>query len=479
MSDDTVIRARHVSKRYLLFAKPRDRLKQMLLWRLGKNYAREFWALRDLSFEIKRGETVGVIGRNGSGKSTLLEIIAGTLAPTEGEVQVNGRVAALLELGSGFNPEYTGRENVFLTGAILGLSRREMAHRFDEIAAFADIGEFMDQPVKHYSSGMLVRLGFAVQVAVSKEVLIVDEALAVGDEAFQRKCIRALEKFQSEGGTVLLVSHDLQTIVRECGRCLLLHQGRLLAAGESKPVVDLYQKLMYSDEARLAMLLAAIRERGWHEALHNSTADLASRQVGAPSSAAFTAETLTEDWLDPNMPEPAETIYGNGRAEITDPGFYNERGQRVNVLVMGQRYRFVYTVRFYVEAHAVHLGMMLKTLGGIDVAGISTRQGQAGIERVPAGERVRASFEISLNVVPGNYFLNASAEARTGAGELSFLQRRVDMCMIRVLPCDERQYHGIAYLEPRFEYQFVDAQGAESKVIAVETRLRVVEGVQR
>ncbi len=485
MSKDLVIAARHVSKRYLLFAKPRDRLKQMLMWRLGKNYAREFWALRDLSFEIKRGETVGVIGRNGSGKSTLLQIIAGTLTPTLGEVQVNGRVAALLELGSGFNPEYTGRENVFLSGAIIGLSRREMERRFDEIAAFADIGEFMDQPVKHFSSGMLVRLAFAVQVAVSKEVLIVDEALAVGDEAFQHKCIRALEKFQSAGGTVLLVSHDLQTVVRECERCLLLHQGRLLTEGESKPVVDLYQKLLYGDESHLIPLLAAIQERGTRGGSCSSAADQGSSQTGVPAEGDV-PEVRTEDWFDPNMPQPPETIYGSGGAEIMDAGFYNERGRRVNVLITGRRYRFVYTVRFEAEAHEVYFGVMLKTLGGIDVSGISSRHGQAGLEHVPPGEQVRASFEISLNVVPGTFLLNASVEGRTGAGELNYLQRRIDMCMIRVIPCDVRQPHGIAYLRPRFEYRFLNTHAAESARIdpgivhtAAEACIHSVKGISR
>src|SRR5574341_116121 len=183
---EAVISVRGVSKMYRLYDRPEDRLKQSLFWRFGRSYGREFWALRDVSFEVQQGEAVGIIGRNGSGKSTLLQIIAGTLQPTTGEVQIKGRVAALLELGSGFNSEYTGRENVFMNGAILGLGREEMEQRFDDIAAFADIGEFIDQPIKLYSSGMVMRLAFAVQAMVPKEVLIVDEALAVGDEAFQR-----------------------------------------------------------------------------------------------------------------------------------------------------------------------------------------------------------------------------------------------------------------------------------------------------
>src|SRR6266542_6439942 len=207
---EVAISVRGVGKMYRIYDRPQDRLKQML-WRGRRTYGREFWALRDASFEVRKGETLGIIGRNGSGKSTLLQIIAGTLAPSEGEVTVNGRVAALLELGSGFNPEFTGRDNVFLNGSILGFSREEMAARFDEIAAFADIGEFIEQPIKTYSSGMVVRLAFAVIAHVDADILVIDEALAVGDACFTQKCMRFLRRFM-EKGTVLFVSHDISSV---------------------------------------------------------------------------------------------------------------------------------------------------------------------------------------------------------------------------------------------------------------------------
>ena len=205
--EDVVIRIEQAGKCYHMYDKPQDRLKQALL-RWNRTYFREFWAVRGVSLEMQRGEAVGIVGRNGSGKSTLLQMIAGTLAPTEGRVQVAGRIAALLELGSGFNPEFTGRENVYLNGTILGLSTREIDERFDAIAGFADIGTFIDQPVKTYSSGMMVRLAFAVQVQVSPDILIVDEALAVGDALFQKRCFQRLEELRSQGVTLLFVSHD-------------------------------------------------------------------------------------------------------------------------------------------------------------------------------------------------------------------------------------------------------------------------------
>lgn len=244
-----VIRVEDVSKCYHLYDKPADRLKQaLLLWR--KQYYREFWALRGVSFEVRRGEAVGIVGRNGSGKSTLLQIIAGTLTPTTGRVQVAGRVAALLELGSGFNPEFTGRENVYLNGSVLGLSRREIDDRFDAIAGFADIGPFLDQPVKTYSSGMLVRLAFAVQVQLSPDVLIVDEALAVGDALFQKRCYQRLDELRTAGTTLLFVSHSQETVRSLCDRAVLLDGGRVRAAGPSGDVILEYRRLLHNEEKR-------------------------------------------------------------------------------------------------------------------------------------------------------------------------------------------------------------------------------------
>jgi ABC-type polysaccharide/polyol phosphate transport system ATPase subunit len=235
-----VIAVRGLGKRYMLYERPHERLKEQLLWRFGWRFGREFWALRDVTLEVGRGEAVGIVGRNGSGKSTLLHVIAGTLAPTTGSVAVTGRVAALLELGSGFNPEFTGRENVFLNAAILGMSRAEAEARFDAIVAFADIGEFLDQPVKVYSSGMLVRLSFAVQAHVDADVLIVDEALAVGDVYFQHRCMRRIRQLVDHGTTLLFVSHGTDTVKRFCRRGLWLDAGVARYFGEAGVAVERY-----------------------------------------------------------------------------------------------------------------------------------------------------------------------------------------------------------------------------------------------
>ena len=256
--DELAIRVQNLSKCYQIYERPQDRLKQAILPKMGRtvsrilqifgscitlpsrSYYREFWAVRDASFEVKKGETVGIIGRNGSGKSTLLQMIAGTLTSTSGNIKVQGRIAALLELGSGFNPEFTGRENVYLNGAILGLSREEIDRRFDAIADFADIGEFIDQPVKTYSSGMMVRLAFSVSVNVEPDILIIDEALAVGDAAFQFKCIDRLERLTRSGVTILFVSHDLSTVKAFCDHAIYLDQGVIKAAGKAEEVAEVY-----------------------------------------------------------------------------------------------------------------------------------------------------------------------------------------------------------------------------------------------
>ena len=472
---DIAIAVRNVSKMYPLYTKSSDRLMQSLwyalpafLQRKPRAFYREFWALHNVSFTVRKGESVGIIGRNGSGKSTILQIVAGTLAPSHGQVRVSGRVAALLELGSGFNPDFTGRENVYLNGSIWGLSQAEIDTLYNEVVDFADIGQFIDQPVRLYSSGMVVRLAFAVQAFVPKEILIVDEALAVGDAAFQRKCMTKLEKFRHDGGTVLLVSHDAQTIVRQCQRCLLLSNGELLADGRSKPVTDLYQKLMFSDAQKAAEIIASLHQSGLESALAHGLSEAEVRQVtparvGRPQLADRPQPTPGQpapgdepaDWFDPNMPETSPIIYGHADAEVINYGMYNQQGEQVNVLVAGRRYNWTYRVRFKRDAYRVHFGMMLKTVDGVDVAGISSDREGVLFDFIPALSVVDVSFSIKLNLAPGTYFLNVGVYGSVNGQDDTYLDRRVDICMIRVLASDTRDTYGLAYLEPRFRHVFV------------------------
>lgn len=253
MSSDIAIKVEQLSKCYRIYDKPRDRLLQMLT-RGHKQYGREFWAMKDVSFEIKKGETVGIIGRNGSGKSTLLQMICGTLNPTSGKITTQGRIAALLELGSGFNPEFTGRENVYMNAAVLGLTKNEINERFNDIVAFADIGDFIEQPVKKYSSGMMVRLAFAVIAYVDADILVVDEALAVGDAVFTQKCIRFIRNFQKHG-SLIFVSHDIAAVQGLCKSCIWLKNGCIAKHSTAKNVAEAYLQYTlqetYGEEAKL------------------------------------------------------------------------------------------------------------------------------------------------------------------------------------------------------------------------------------
>ena len=454
-TDDVVLSVRNVGKMYRIYDRPQDRLKHMLLWRFGRHYGREFWALRNVSFEVRRGETVGIIGRNGSGKSTLLQIIAGTLAPTEGEVQVKGRVAALLELGSGFNPEFTGRENVYLNGAILGLSREEIDARFDDIAAFADIGEFIDQPVKFYSSGMVVRLAFAVQALMSKEVLIVDEALAVGDAAFQRKCMRSLEKFQQDGGTVLLVSHDVQTIVRQCSSCLFLHQGRLVMVGSSKVVTDIYLSFVLGTSKQQDHILELSLKNNIPPEIIYFT--LHEKGLSEESSDILNKKSQETEFFDSDLEKPIEIAYGSGHVEILDVGMYDAIGRRVNVLFSGKQYRWNYRVYFLESVRDVNFGMSIRTVDGIEVVAINSKRECQNYPYVPKGSLVEVSFGMQLNIAPGVYYMESGVigDVEYAVAESEFLHRRCDICAIRVVEPDNRIISGLAYVHPVLRVSFV------------------------
>lgn len=445
MSFDVAISVKNISKCYLIYDRPQDRLKQSL-WRGRRRYYREFWALKDVSFEVKKGETMGIIGRNGSGKSTLLQIIAGTITPNSGEVRVSGRVAALLELGSGFNPEFTGRENVFMNGAILGLDRKEMEQRFDDIAAFADIGEFIDQPVKTYSSGMVVRLAFAVQAFVPKEVLIVDEALAVGDELFQRKCFAKIEEFKKKGGTILFVSHDGAAVVQLCNRALLLESGELVLSGPSKQVVNLYQKFLYAPASRKDFILQEARQlsKSWL-----SDEDTILKKVNnIAEEAQIHEEKITSSKSDKNIKDvsgptydpylvPKEIVnYETRGAHIFDAEILTIGGKRVNLLLPGERYIWKYCVRFDRDCENVRFGMLIKTLNGMELGGAATAQPFKGIPLVRAGTIIRVEFEFRANLASGTYFLNAGVLGLAEEGEV-YLDRRIDLAAFKILPRED------------------------------------------
>lgn len=325
-SNVPAIRISNVSKYFEIYAKPRHRLLQMLC-RGKRKFFREYWALRDISFDVAKGECLGIVGRNGAGKSTLLQIIAGTLTPTSGSIEVNGRVAALLELGSGFNPEFTGRENVLLNGAILGLSEQEIAERFDAIASFADIGDFLDQPVKTYSSGMTLRLAFSVMAHVDADVLIIDEALAVGDAFFTQKCMRFLRNFMKEK-TVIFVSHDTNAVCSLCTRAIFLQDGMVVLGGSPGEVTRKYLEDLYEErqgEIRLPSNLGVSAESGIpDDDYRDMRADL------------FNSSTLRND-IEIFRFDPNSQAFGSGGATIDRVWLSDAQGHPLQWVVGGEK----------------------------------------------------------------------------------------------------------------------------------------------
>ncbi|WP_192384899.1 ABC transporter ATP-binding protein [Mesorhizobium silamurunense] len=473
---NVAIRVRNVSKHYVMFERPEDRFKQMVVPRLERligrpprRYFRDFAALSGVTFEIGRGETVGIIGRNGSGKSTLLQIICGTLQPTSGSVEVNGRIAALLELGAGFNPEFTGRENVFLNASILGVPRKEMEWRFDDIARFADIGPFIDQPVKTYSSGMYVRLAFATAINVDPDILVVDEALAVGDEAFQRKCFARIEDIKDKGGTILFVSHGAQTIVQLCTRAMLIDAGELILEGRPKTIVGQYQRLVNASAEAAKEIRAGITELniamstpqaggidGFSERHSGAGPKLATLATDSPADVSPAssspvaeadavivsgAETEAEpinvsalyaDYYDPNLSSKSTVYLEERGACIRDMRVTTLSGEQVNVLQMGRRYVFEYTVDFTADAKEVGFEFLFKSVTGLVLAGSDThRAKRERTQFVSGGTSLQISFTFSCLMLPGVYLASAGVRGAVD-DDFRMLHKIVEGVLIRV-----------------------------------------------
>jgi lipopolysaccharide transport system ATP-binding protein len=356
--DELVIEVKGLGKRYEIYDRPRDRLLQML-WRGRRKFYKEFWALRDVSFQLRRGETVGIIGRNGSGKSTLLQLICGTLNQTAGDLAVKGRVAALLELGAGFNPEFSGRENVFLAAKLLGLTQRQVEERFDQIAAFAEIGDFMDQPVKTYSSGMYIRLAFAVNAHVDADILIIDEALAVGDAFFTQKCMRFLRTFM-QNGTVLFVSHDTAAVRSLCDRAIWLQNGSVIAEGDAKTITESYLKAQIEDNQKGVSAVT-------------KAAPVRSRRIDRrdPRQDFVNATNLRNDIRLFEFNESAES-FGAGGAHVVNVRFTDKDGTPLAWIIGGEDVLLEVEIVAKTDLHSPIVGFSIKDRLGQPLVGDNT-----------------------------------------------------------------------------------------------------------
>ena len=437
--NNIAIRVNNLSKCYHIYDRPQDRLKQSIVPKLrslvGRNpgrYFREFWALNNVSFEVGRGETVGIIGRNGSGKSTLLQMICGTLEPTTGSVETNGRVAALLELGAGFNPEFTGRENVYMNATVLGLTQDEIHARFNEIAAFADIGDFIEQPVKHYSSGMYARLAFAVAINVDPSILIVDEALAVGDEPFQRKCFARIEEIKRNGGTILFVSHSSSAIVELCDRAVLLYDGESLYTGEPKKAIAWYQKLMNATHEQGMKIREVIQQLYYRSSedimveahLNGDNTTVNEERSGEEAL----QEEDAEESYDASLISKSMVAYEPNGAEISNFRIETFDGRVVNCLSGRNCYKFCYDVTFTKNCEGVRFYTLIKTLTGVELGGgLNPALNNVG-ESFGKGEKLTIAFEFKCSMNPGTYFVNCGIGGNGGQS----LHRIIDAMPFRV-----------------------------------------------
>lgn len=449
MSSEIAISVRGVSKVYNIYENPMHRLAQSvypraaaLIGRIGarrlagslreRRDFREFHALHDVSFDLRRGETVGIVGRNGSGKSTLLQMIAGTLAPTMGEIVVTGRVAALLELGSGFNPDFTGLENIRLNAAVLGLTPDEIDSRMDAILAFADIGDFVKRPVKTYSSGMVVRLAFAVQAQVDPDVLIVDEALAVGDAKFQSKCFARLDTLKAGGTTILFVSHSTEQIVTHCDRAILLHEGRVHQDGVPKDVVHTYLDLLF----------------GKSRSLKTVPADGIDPVAETHGAIAVAVDGQFEQRSNYN---PYEYRWGDRQAEIVDFRLSTPDAPEPGSIASGTPVRLALNVRFNEAVQRPIFGLTVKTKDGITVYGTNTELAETplppGIGK--AGTQVIVAFEIDGRLGPGDYFLSIGVASHNGE-EVVPHDRRYDSIHLNV---HGKGFFGLTMLDVRIDAQ--------------------------
>lgn len=414
MSSDLAVKVAGIGKCYQIYDSPKGRLLQMLC-RGRRKYFREFWALHDVSFDVRKGETVGLIGRNGAGKSTLLQIICGTLAPSTGSIEVSGRVGALLELGSGFNPEFTGRENVYLNGALLGFSKQEMSERFERIVEFAGIGDFIDQPVKTYSSGMVVRLAFAVQAQSDPEVLIVDEALAVGDAKFQAKCFAHLKRLKQKGTSILFVSHATEQIATHCDRAIFLSGGRIAAEGEPRDVINIYLDCMFGAE--------------------RTTGESLAESGSEPSPSGYELSIAEERFSTRQSYNPHEYRWGDGAAKILDYILTCEGQGGRSAMRIGARASLRLSIRFVTAIARPILGFTIKTKEGVTLYNTNSElQGARDIATAGApGDVLGVVLSFETRFAPGDYFLSVGIASRRPDGTVVPHDRRYDSIQMTVV----------------------------------------------
>ncbi|MGN0246148.1 MAG: ABC transporter ATP-binding protein [Lachnospiraceae bacterium] len=426
MAEDFAIKVENVTKIYKLYDKPIDRLKESL--GLSKKVqCREHYALNDVSFNVKRGETVGIIGTNGSGKSTILKIITGVLNPTSGNVMVDGRISALLELGAGFNQEFTGIENVYLNGTMNGFSTEEIDAKLDSILQFADIGDFVNQPVKTYSSGMFVRLAFAVAINIEPEILIVDEALSVGDVFFQSKCYHKFEEFKEMGKTILIVSHDLSSIAKYCDKVVFLNQGVKMDEGEPKYIIDEYKKALVKQLGGVSV--DDFDSESVADALSGQDGEKKTAMIDKPGDGASSANPNL--WKSNLRLNPKVNAYGNGAGEIVDFAILDDSGKITDIINKGSEFTIRMKLRYHTHLEHPIAAFTIKDLKGTDLCGTNTMYEKNDIKNVEDGDEVVVIFTQKMDLQGGEYLLSLGTTGYVD-GEYTVYHRLYDVCNMTV-----------------------------------------------
>lgn len=450
---EKIISVDQVSKVYRLYDKPIDRLLESISLR-KKSYHKDFYALRDISFSVGRGEAVGIIGTNGSGKSTMLKIITGVLSATTGKVESRGSICALLELGAGFNQDYTGIENIYMNGTMMGFSKAEMDEKLPAILEFADIGDFVYQPVKSYSSGMFVRLAFALYISIDPEVLIVDEALSVGDVFFQAKCYHRMDELKRKGTTILMVTHDLGSVMKYCDRVVLFHKGEKVGEGLPGQMVDKYKKILAGKDPHAEQFMEEQNFLGNVDGEAADTAGSTETNENAGSDSGRNSGRNTGEageHAEPTSPEagqssqkptgfmkdhltlnPSSQQYGNGKAEILDFGVLDKDGRPGNVLLKGEEFSIKERIVFHDDIAAPIFTFTIKDKRGMDLSGTNTLFEGKEIPSVKKGDEYFCTFTQRMNLQGGEYLLSISC---TGfeEGEHTVYDRKYDITSITVL----------------------------------------------
>ncbi len=457
------MRLDRVTKQYRIYPRPIDRIKQALI--KDRQFFHPIESLKGVSLALPHGETLGIVGRNGSGKSTLLQIIAGTLMPTSGTIEVDGRLAALLELGAGFNPAFSGRENVMLNAALIGLSRSETEARFDEIITFAELEDFIDHPVRTYSSGMFVRLAFAIATTIEPDVLIIDEALAVGDEGFQRKCFARLEDMQARGCTILFVSHNVSMVTRLCTRAILLDRGELILDGRPEDVASWYHRLTFAPPDRRERVRQQICDFDGQAIEPEDPQASQSAAVSSPVPDEMEIQGAEQPKLDANLGQARAKVYEVAGARIDDVEIHNEAGEKVNLLARDKPYYLTYRVEFLETLNQVCFGMGLRSVDGWRFGGMALNNYPEPIARIEAGAMREVRFRFRCPLMDGVYFLNVACGSLEH-GELKICHRITDALMFRVHSIGAPPVDGPVDFQISPEVLTVDRTGPAPKLSA-------------